>query len=153
MYRWLTPAIFLTLLFGCASRQPAEVTPPPAPIAAEPKPAPAPPTAKVTIRMVKSADGLIDGEIVGIPAPASKFAKLKIGMTLLQVESLIGQPSNTNSRVTGRQFQPFYAGGDTLRKETFYKSEGQLTFSNTQPDMAADTLIRIIVDPDSSGIH
>ena len=100
-------------------------------------------------RAVKSADGLVDGEIVGIPAPSSKFYKLQIGMKQTQVENLIGQPDRTDSRVTGKQFQPFYFGGDTQRTEVFYKHDGQLTFSNTQVDSAADTLIRIAVDPDA----
>jgi len=86
-----------------------------------------------------------------MPAPDSKFAQLQIGMTMGQVENLIGRPDNTDSRITGKQYQPFHFGGDTQRTEAFYKGEGQLTFSNTQPDSAADTLIRIMVNPDATG--
>jgi len=100
---------------------------------------------------VKSEDGLIKGEVVGTPTPESKFAKLKIGMTLEQVENLIGRPNSTDSRITGKQYQPFYFGGDTQRTEAFYKNEGQLTFSNMHPDSAADTLIRIMVNPNATG--
>jgi hypothetical protein len=100
---------------------------------------------------VKSADGLIKGEIVGTPVPGSKFAQLQIGMSLKQVESLIGQPNDTDSRITGKQYQPFYFGGDTQRTEAFYKGEGQLTFSNIEPDSTADRLIRIMVDPNATG--
>ena len=96
---------------------------------------------------------MINGEIVGTPAPGSKFAQLKIGMSLEQVENLIGQPDNTDSRITGKQYQPFYFGGDTQRTEAFYKNEGQLTFSNIHPDSTADKLIRIRVDPDFTGNH
>jgi hypothetical protein len=136
MYRsdWIISAACLFLLFGCASLQKAD-------------------TANADIRIVKSADGLIKGEIIGTPAPGSKFDKLKIGMTLEQVESLIGRPNNTDSRITGKQYQPFYFGGDTQRTEAFYKGEGQLTFSNMHPDSAADTLIRIMVNPDAAGNH
>lgn len=130
---WLLSAVSLFLLFGCASRQKAETT-----------------KANADIKAVKSADGLINGEIVGIPAPGSKFDKLKIGMTLEQVENLIGRPNNTDSRITGKQYQPFYFGGDTQRTEAFYKGEGQLTFSNMHPDSAADTLIRIMVNPNAT---
>jgi hypothetical protein len=136
MYRsnWIISAVCLIPLIGCASLQKTE-------------------TAKVSadIRIVKSADGLINGEIVGIPAPGSKFDKLQIGMTLEQVENLIGQPNKTDSRITGKQYQPFYFGGDTQRTEAFYKGEGQLTFSNMHPDNAADTLIRIMVNPNATG--
>ncbi len=146
MYRnnWLIPAVCFIFLFGCASRHKAETTKSPAETtkAAKSKPA---------VRAVKSADGLIDGEIVGTPAPDSKFAQLQIGMTLGHVENLIGRPNDTDSRITGKQFQPFYFGGDTQRTEAFYKNEGQLTFSNIHPDSAADTLIRIMVNPNATG--
>jgi hypothetical protein len=122
------------LLFGCTLLQKEE-------------------TANPDIRLVNSADGLVKGEIVGSPALGSKFDKLKIGMTLKQVENLIGEPNNTDSRITGKQYQPFYFGGDTQRTEAFYKGEGQLTFSNMHPDSAADTLIRIMVNPNATGIH
>lgn len=155
MYRnnWLIPAVCFIFLFGCASRHKAEKTQSPAEAskAAKAKPVPAQDAEKATGRAVKSADGLIDGEIVGTPASGSKFAKLQIGMTLGQVEELIGRPDDADSRITGKQFQPFYFGGDTQRTEAFYKNEGQLTFSNTHPDNAADTLIRIMVDPNATG--
>lgn len=140
MYRnnWLVAAICFMILFGCASKQ---------------KPAPTSAIPKAAVRPVMSADGLVKGEIVGTPAPDSKFSKLQIGMTLEQVEKLIGRPNNSDSRITGKQYQPFYFGGDTQRTEAFYKGEGQLTFSNTHPDSAADTLIRIMVDPIASKKH
>jgi hypothetical protein len=113
----------------------------------------APPVAKPPVRSVTSADGLVKGEIVGIPAPASKFSQLQIGMTLEQVEQLIGMPDKSDSRITGKQYQPFYFGGDTQRTEAYYKGEGHLTFSNSRPDSAPDTLIRITVYPDATAKH
>ena len=136
MYRnnWIISAIQVFLLIGCAAHHKTE-------------------TANADIRAVTSADGLIKGQIIGTPAPGSKFDKLKIGMTLEQVENLIGRPNDTDSRITGKQYQPFYFGGDTQRTEAFYKGEGQLTFSNMRPDSTADTLIRIIVNPNTTGIR
>jgi hypothetical protein len=147
MYRntWLLATVFSILLVGCASQHKT------APV--KPKPTPAPPAAKAVGKTVLSADGLIKGEIVGTPAPSSKFAQLQIGMKLEQVKKLIGQPNRTDSRITGKQYQPFYFGGDTERTEAFYKDEGQLTFSNTKPDTPADTLIKIIVNPNASEKH
>src|SRR5512135_806360 len=49
-----------------------------------------------------------EGAIVGKPAPGSKFAKLKIGMTLKQVDKLIGPPSSEWQRPTGKAHIPFY---------------------------------------------
>ena len=147
MYRnnWLVPFVCFVFLFGCASRHKAGTN--------KSKPASTSSAAQADVRTVKSADGLIKGEIVGTPAPGSKFAQLQIGMTREQVENLIGRPSDTDSRITGKQYQPFYFGGDTQRTEAFYKGEGQLTFSNIHPDSAADTLIRIMVNPDATGNH
>lgn len=142
---WLVIAICFMFMFGCASKQIPETI--------SSKPAPTTSATRAAGRSVMSADGLIKGEIVGTPSPASKFAQLKIGMTLDQVENLIGRPNDTDSRITGKQYQPFYFGGDTQRTEAFYKGEGQLTFSNMHPDSAADTLIRIMVDPNAAGIH
>ena len=82
-------------------------------------------------RMVKSKDGTIEGEIVGTPAPKSKFAKLQIGMTPEEVEKLIGKADETDTHMTGKAFIPFHFGGDKRRLQAFYKREGQLTYSNT----------------------
>lgn len=167
----LVPAVCCLFLFGCASWQQdntsksapdtalvpgSESAPTAAPAAApgsESAAIPLPP--KSNVRTVRSADGTISGEIVGTPALNSKFAKLQIGMTPEQVEDMIGQPEDTDSRVTGKQFQPFYLGGDTQRMEYFYMREGWLIFSNIQIDSAADALIRIVVDANAnaSGSH
>ena len=140
MYR--TNYLILTLcsifMIGCASMQEAKTTPP---VKTS--------KAKTEVRTVKSDDGTINGEIVGIPPKGSKFSKLKIGMSLEQVKDIIGKPNHTDSRVTGKQYQPFYFGGDTQRVEAFYKYEGRLTFSNIKPDSAPDTLIQIMVNPDT----
>jgi len=140
---WLILAVCSIFLFGCTSQHKAKTMISPAKTT----------KAKAEVSAVKSEDGLINGEIVGTPAPGSKFAQLKIGMSLEQVENLIGQPDNTDSRITGKQYQPFYFGGDTQRTEAFYKNEGQLTFSNIHPDSTADTLIQIRVEPGATGNH
>ena len=131
----------MLFLFGCTSFHLPKLTGPKAPS----------PEANADIRKVKSADGTVNGEIIGTPALGSKFDRLQIGMTLEQVKNLIGQPDKMDSRITGKQYQPFYFGGDTQRTEAFYKGEGQLTFSNTHPDNAPDTLIRILVNPNTTG--
>ncbi len=146
----LITVICIVFLFGCASQQKPKTIKSPAKATLS-EPAPATPAAKDGVQVVRSADGSIKGEIVGTPASDSKFSRLQIGMTLEQVERLIGHPDDTDSRITGKQYQPFHFGGDTQRTEAFYKGEGQLTFSNTQPDSAADRLIRIMVDPNATG--
>ncbi|MDB5815728.1 MAG: hypothetical protein JWN23_2845 [Rhodocyclales bacterium] len=73
--------------------------------------------------------GEYEGEITGKAAPGSKFAKLKIGMSMKQVFDLIGQPSDQGAYVTGKAFIPFYFGGDRHRFEAVYKNTGRLIFA------------------------
>ena len=155
---WLALFSSTFALLGCAFTQTTEAKIPPVEVPKKseaPKsvnPAPSPPP-KPVVHVVKSADGKIEGEMVGAPIPGSKFFRLQIGMTLEQVEKLIGPATVKDSRITGKQFQPFHFGGDTQRTEVFYKNEGQLTFSNTNPDSAPDTLIRIVINPEARGLE
>jgi hypothetical protein len=161
----LASAACLVFLFGCASSQKTSTPPPasssspqaasgpkttPAPAAGS-KAAPAP--ARTDGRKVKSKDGKVDGEIFGTPGAKSKFAKLEIGMSRTVAEKLIGVPDDSDTHITGRQFTPFYFGGDTQRYEAFYKNEGQLTYSNASRFSAPDTLIIISVDRKATGVR
>ena len=71
----------------------------------------------------------VEGEIVGKPAPGSKFAKLKIGLTLAQVNSLIGPPTKEWTHPTGKMAIPFYFGPDRWVIQYAYKDEGLLTLN------------------------
>ena len=71
-----------------------------------------------------------EGEVVGKPAPGSKFAKLKIGMTLSEVQKLIGQPTKQWQHPTGKASIPFYFGPDRWVIQCSYKHEGVLTFNS-----------------------
>ncbi|MGB5081764.1 MAG: hypothetical protein WBO23_13590 [Burkholderiales bacterium] len=154
--RLLISAACLILLFGCASSRKKTETPPAAGSSSS-QPAPkgkvAGAPARSDGRKVKSRDGKVDGEIFGTPARGSKFAKVEIGMSRIQVEKLIGTPDDAESHVTGRQFAPFYFGGDTQRYEAFYKGEGQLSYSNNTRFSAPDTLIVITVDRREKGVR
>jgi hypothetical protein len=94
--------------------------------------------------------GEVEGEITGKPAAGSKFGKLKIGMTMKQVTSLIGQPSDQGAYITGKAFIPFYYGGDRHRYEAVYKSTGRLVFAGESGwggNWGDGTLIWIIHNP------
>lgn len=77
----------------------------------------------------------VEGEIIGKPAPGSKFARLKIGMTLPQVVSLIGRPSDQSTHPTGKSAIPFYFGPDRWVIEYFYKGEGRLTLNSGEEQL------------------
>lgn len=153
----LISAACLVFLFGCVSREKTDA-PPPAAASSPSKPAtsakaePAKAGARTGGQKVKSKDGKINGEIFGTPAPNSKFAKVEIGMSRVAVEKLIGGPDDAAGHITGRQFQPFYFGGDTQRYEAFYRGEGQLTYSNRSMASAPETLIIITVDRKAAGL-
>jgi hypothetical protein len=72
----------------------------------------------------------VEGEVVGKPAAGSKFAKLKIGMTLSQVEKLIGPPTKQWTHPTGKASIPFYFGPDRWVIQYSYKREGVLTLNS-----------------------
>jgi hypothetical protein len=110
-----------SLASACASHQAktdtTESTPPA-------KAAPAKESAK------KDAPAATEGEIVGKPAAGSKFSKLKIGMTLNQVEKAIGHPTKQWTHPTGKASIPFYFGPDRWVIQYSYKGEGVLTINS-----------------------
>lgn len=77
----------------------------------------------------------VEGEIIGKPAPGSKFAKLKIGMPLNKVVSLIGPPTDQSTHPTGKSAIPFYFGPDRWVIEYFYKGEGRLTLNSGEEQL------------------
>jgi hypothetical protein len=121
------------LASACASRQaktettetapsnPPAKTAPPAKESAKKEPA------KKEVKEVKEAP---EGEIVGKPATGSKFAKLKLGMTLAQVEKAIGRPNKQWQHPTGKASIPFYFGPDRWVIQYSYKGEGVLTLNS-----------------------
>ncbi len=102
--------------------------------------------------MAISADAPKSSEVVGTPAPDSKFAKIQVGMYSKQVEDLIGPPTDQKIYMTGKAWIPFHFGGDNSRTECHYKGEGVLTFADGgMGDMGSLKLIRIKVDAQESG--
>ena len=67
--------------------------------------------------------------VIGTPARGSKFAKLKLGMTMEEVFAKIGRPNAQWERPTGKSHIPFYFGDDRWVIECSYKKEGRLTFN------------------------
>lgn len=72
----------------------------------------------------------------------SRFSKLKLGMTLTQVEQAIGQPDKQVTHSTSKASIPFYFGADRWVIEYEYKGEGVLTFNSGGEQL----LTRIKVD-------
>lgn len=128
------------LLTACASSQTKTASTQPA---ATPAATPAPNNTKI----VKSTDGSFEGEIVGTIAPNSRFSKLKIGMTLSEVNALIKAPDDLKRHETGKRWIPFYYGNDAQRMQALYVGEGCLTYTGGNVfGGGSNQLIRITAD-------
>lgn len=128
------------LLTACASSQTKTASTQPA---ATPAATPAPSNTKI----VKSTDGSFEGEIVGTIAPNSRFSKLKIGMTLSEVNALIKAPDDLRRHETGKRWIPFYYGNDAQRMQALYIGEGCLTYTGGNVfGGGSNQLIRITAD-------
>lgn len=100
------------------------------------------------VRVVPSMNGKFEGEISGMPAPDSRFAKVKIGMELQQVLKLIGNYDQLYSHESGKRWIPFYLGNDARRVVVLYRGDGCLTFTGgTVWGGGANELLRIDNDP------
>ena len=135
----------LALVTGCASTgQPQTST---APAARAPAASSTAPTSANT-RVVKSRDGSYTGEISGVPATDSKFAKLLIGMEMNEVQKIVGRfPDELHSYESGKRWIPFYFGNDARRVQVLYKGEGCLIFTGGGAFAAGGDLIQIAADP------
>ena len=128
------------LLTACASNQSTTAS-------SQPAAMPAASEASGNTRIVKSIDGSFEGEIVGKIDPKSRFAKLKIGMTLSEVNALIKAPDDLMRHETGKRWIPFYFGDDPQRMQAFYSGEGCLTYTGGNVfGGGGNQLIRITAD-------
>lgn len=86
--------------------------------------------AKVEMGHGQKVKGLDDweGEILGKPAPGSKFSRLQIGMKMEKAIELLGPPNDSGTRMSGTMFNPFYFGADKYKRELAYKGMGRLVF-------------------------
>jgi len=79
------------------------------------------------------------------PVPASKKSKgkkksgknksslsvIKKGMSLQEVNALVGEPTSTTGHITGKSFNPFYYGSDHARLIHLYQGKGRIYFSQS----------------------
>ena len=99
-------------------------------------------------RVVKSRDGSFEGEVIGTPAAGSKFAQLKIGMSMREVQDVMDRaPDRSHSYESGKRWIPFYFGNDARRMQAFFRGEGCLVFTDGNVwGGAGGDLIQIQVD-------
>lgn len=148
MHRKILPIVVIGValtLSACASRNAPQSSSSPAPAApASSAPAPA---SNPNVQKVKSADGTFEGEVVGKIAPTSRFAKVKIGMSMADVTALIKEPNDTVRHETGKRWIPWYFGNDAQRVQAYYAGDGCLTYAAGNAfGRGGNNLIRITVD-------
>ncbi len=80
------------------------------------------------------------------PPDDSKLAEIKKGMTDSEVRSILGEPKSSNSYMTGKNWIPFYYGGDTRRTDYIYSELGRVVFTMNRYSGSLK-VIRIIYDP------
>ncbi|PJK01120.1 hypothetical protein CO641_04165 [Lysobacteraceae bacterium NML91-0213] len=101
------------------------------------------------VREVESQDGSYTGEIIGTPAEGSKFAQLRIGMSMQDVQEIMdGTPDRFHTYESGKRWIPFYFGNDATRMQVLFRGEGCLIFTGGNVwGAAGGDLIQIDVDP------
>lgn len=80
------------------------------------------------------------------------FSVVKEGMSMEEVDDLLGPPTNQTSHMTGKQFQPFNYGARDLQRTTYYyKGVGRIEFSLKSAYNGVYRVIKIMPDPNESG--
>jgi hypothetical protein len=130
LYRFQLIVLFLIAVVGCATTPSNE------------------PKGGATTSMESSS-----GVAAQIP-PDSKFAKISKGMSMKQVEDLIGPPTDSSHYATGKAFIPFYFGNDMIRRIQLYKGEGQIIYVGGSGVSGGAPLVdEIIYNPNETGYN
>lgn len=135
--QWLFIVLLAVLATACASLQPKPEPVEKAPAAVKAAPVKETPRkrngrkeAPIQEEAPAKEETPAQEETVESPPIESKFSKLKLGMTLPQVEQAIGPPDTQVTHSTSKASIPFYFGPDRWVIEYKYKGEGVLTFNS-----------------------
>ena len=80
------------------------------------------------------------------------FSLVKEGMSMQEVDDILGPPTNQTTYMTGKQFQPFNFGAkDVQRTKYLYKGVGHIVFSLKSAYNGVYRVIEIVPDPNESG--
>ncbi len=81
-----------------------------------------------------------------VPA-SSPLARVEIGMSQTKVRGILGDPNDDRSYPTGKNWIPFYFGGDTFRTEWLYPGVGKVIFGNTSRFSQTMKVVDLLHDP------
>lgn len=86
------------------------------------------------------------------PGKRVDFSGVKEGMSMQEVDSLLGPPTAQTSYMTGKQFQPFNFGArDLQRTKYLYKGVGHIVFSLKSAYKGVYRVIEVVPDPGETG--
>jgi hypothetical protein len=85
------------------------------------------------------------------PPPNSKLAKVQVGMSVRDVEQILGPPNDENAYVTGKAFIPWYFGPDRVRHAYFYRGLGRVVFEGSGGFSMSWHVQRVEYDPNEPG--
>jgi hypothetical protein len=89
--------------------------------------------------------------IIEVPIPSnSPLSKIKKGMGLQQVISILGPPTDQGSNATGKAFIPFYFGSDSVRTKLYYNGLGQVQLGSGISG-GGPKVNKIVYDPNEDG--
>ncbi len=94
----------------------------------------------------ESSESITVGDVENNPPVDSVLIKIKKGMTVDSVVSILGPPTDSNSYQTGKRWMPFYYGPDISRTDFIYSGLGRIVFSNSRYS-GGSKVIRITYDP------
>jgi len=89
-------------------------------------------------------------------APAKAYANgldvLRNGMSMQEAFDLVGPPTSTSARATGKAWIPFnYKGSDLVRSYALYKGKGRIVFSTASRYDSTMRVIEVQIDPNERG--
>lgn len=99
----------------------------------------------------KSTSSTSTAAVKTVPVLAgSSLSKIEIGMTDAEVRALLGEPASIRSYPTGKNWIPFYFGGDTYRFDWIYSKTGRVIFANTNRFSRSIKVVEVIDNPEES---
>jgi len=85
--------------------------------------------------------------------PDSPLAKIKTGMTTVEVQTILGAPTSQSNYESGKRWIPYYYGSDVRRTEWAYKGLGRVVFTGgNQWGGGAGQVERVDYDPNETGV-
>lgn len=87
-----------------------------------------------------------------VPQGSGSFEHVRVGMSMDEVNALLGTPSATYSHQTGKAWVPFnFKGKDVARIVALYKGKGRIIFSQESVYASVWRVIELQPNPNESG--